>query len=86
MMWPVCQTPPRVVTHHSWVLKPSRTTSQNRSVSRLTPSRPSSIQHRPRVPAASEALIPDSHWSSTTGSKTSASGMNRIAGNGANGT
>ena len=37
MRWPVCQTPPRVVTHRIWVENPNRTVNQNRSASRATP-------------------------------------------------
>ncbi len=29
--WPVCQTPPRVVTHRIWVEKPNRIVSASRS-------------------------------------------------------
>ena len=56
----MCQTPPRVVTHQIWVEKPSSATSQSRSTSDRTPSRPSSHQPRPTSIAASAALIPDS--------------------------
>ena len=45
--WPVCQTPPRVVIHQIWVEKPSSSTSQNRSTSDRTFSRPSSHQRHP---------------------------------------
>ena len=31
MSWPVCQTPPRVVTHRIWVENPNRIASQTRS-------------------------------------------------------
>ena len=56
MRWPVCQTPPRVVTHRIWVENPNRTVSQRRSASRSTPTRPSSHQHIP-TPAAGEDRV-----------------------------
>ena len=55
--WPVCQTPPRVVTHRICVENPNRTVSHSRSISRATPIRPSSHQHIPTPTAASTALI-----------------------------
>ena len=84
--WPVCHTPPRVVTHRIWVEKPNRMTSQSRSMIRRTPIRPRSIQHRPTPAAASSALIPLSSWSADTAPMTATSGMNTSAGNGAKGT
>ena len=63
MRWPVCHTPPRVVTHRIWVEKPNRIASHRRSMIRGTPMRPSSIQHRPTPLAASTALTPVSTWS-----------------------
>ena len=61
--WPVCQTPPRVVTHQIWVEKPSSTTSRNRSTRLRTPTRPVNHHASPTAAAASAALIPVSHWS-----------------------
>ena len=58
MRWPVCQTPPRVVTHRIWVENPNSSASQNRSTSRGTPIRPSSHQHSPTAGAARSALMP----------------------------
>ena len=82
----MCHTPPRVLTHQIWVLKPSRATSQNRSTSDRTPTRPMSHQHRPTSTAAIAESMTCSHWSRRTGPKSAASGTNAIAGNGANGT
>ena len=59
--WPVCQTPPRVVTHRIWVENPNRTVSQNRSVSRATPIRPSSHQHMPTPGRGEERVDPRFH-------------------------
>jgi hypothetical protein len=85
-IWPLCHTPPRVVTHHSAVEKPNSRTSQKRCARLATPSRPSSIQHRPTVAAASAALTPDSKRSTVSGPKIATDGVNSTAGNGANGT
>ena len=86
MSWPVCQTPPRVVTHRIWVENPNRIVSASRSTSRRTPIRARSIQHSPTHAAARTALIPDSSWSAVTAPITATTGMKTIAGNGANGT
>ena len=57
--WPVCHTPPRVVTHRICVEKPNRIVSHSRSTRRWTPrSRPSSHQHRPTPPAAEHGVDP----------------------------
>ena len=82
----MCQTPPRVVTHQSWVLNPNRTASHRRSTIDPTPTRPSSHQHIPTSTAANPAPTICSHWSSTAGPKIATGGTNTIAGNGANGT
>ena len=84
--WPVCQTPPRVVTHRIWVEKPNRIVRASRSTSRRTPIRASSTQHSPTPIAARTALIPDSIWSAPTAPRTATTGMKTTAGNGANGT
>ena len=84
--WPVCHTPPRVVTHRIWVEKPNRTASHSRSTQRRDPDPPEYHQHSPTAPAASSALIPDSIWSAATGPMSATRGMNATAGNGANGT
>ena len=86
MRCPVCQTPPRVVTHRIWVEKPNRTVSQIRSLRRTAPIRPSSHQHMPTPAAARSAFTPDSHWSAVTGPTSATSGINATAGKGANGT
>ena len=85
MRWPVCQTPPRVVTHRIWVENPKSRTSQPRSTSRRTPSRPTSHQHRPTLAAASAALMPGSHMSALSGPMRATRGIRATAGNGANG-
>ncbi len=84
--WPVCHTPPRVVTHQTCVEKPSRSTSATRSRMRSTPIRPAVHQASRTTVAASPALIPDSHWSAVTGPISATSGASTSAGNGANGT
>ena len=84
--WPVCHTPPRVVTHHTWVEKPSSTASARRSRQRVTPIRPGTHQARNTTTAARPALIPVSHWSAVTGPISATRGINKIAGKGANGT
>ncbi len=53
---------------------------------REAPIRPATHHAASTTPAASAALIPDSHWSATTGPVSATSGMSTIAGNGANGT
>ena len=83
---PVCHTPPRVVTHHTWVEKPSSTASARRSRHRVTPIRPGTHHARNTTNAARAALMPGSSWSAVTGPMIATRGMNRIAGNGANGT
>ena len=45
--WPVCHTPPRVVTHRIWVENPNRMASHSRSTRRATPTRPRYHQHSP---------------------------------------
>ena len=84
--WPVCHTPPRVVTHRIWVENPNRTASHSRSTTFRTPIRPSSIQHSPTPPAARIALITGSTWSAVVAPMSATSGMSATAGNGANGT
>ncbi len=84
--WPVCHTPPRVVTHRIWVEKPNRTASHSRSTQRAIPTRPRYHQHRPTALAASSALIPDSISSAPTAPMIATRGMKATAGNGANGT
>ena len=86
MSWPVCQTPPRVVTQSICVEKPNSADSHSLSETRFTPTRPSSHQHIPTPAPARIALIPDSRWSAVTGPIKATSGSNAIAGNGANGT
>ena len=83
---PVCQTPPRVVTHRTWVPSPRSSTRPNRSRSRSTPIRPAAHQARKTTVAARKALTPDSIWSAVTGPTSATSGASTIAGNGANGT
>ena len=56
--WPVCQTPPRVVTHRIWVEKPNRIVSQSRSLRRTAPIRPRSHQHMPDASAGEEGVDP----------------------------
>ncbi len=86
MSWPVCQTPPRVVTHRIWVENPNRIVRASRSARRRTPIRARSIQHSPTQAAARTASIPDSIWSAVTAPMTATSGMKTNAGKGANGT
>ncbi len=86
MRWPVCHTPPRVVTHRICVEKPNRAVSQARSVSRSTPTRPSIHQQVATPSPARMAFTPDSTWSAVTGPVSATSGIRAIAGNGANGT
>ena len=81
----MCHTPPRVVTHRIWVLKPNRNTSQIRSTTIRTPTRPMSHQHRPTSIAAIAESTTCSHWSSLAGPKSATSGRTASAGNGANG-
>ena len=64
--WPVCQTPPRVVTHQTCVEKPSSSTRATRSRIRSTPIRPAVHHASSTTVAASPALIPDCHWSAVT--------------------
>ena len=82
----MCHTPPRVVTHHICVPKPSSSTSPNRSRSWRTPIRPVTHHARSSPNAARPALIPDSHWSAVAAPTAATSGMSTTAGNGANGT
>ena len=59
--WPVCHTPPRVVTHHICVPKPSSSTIPNRSRSRRDADPARDPPARAAAPiAARTALIPDS--------------------------
>ena len=86
MSWPVCQTPPRVVTHRICVENPNRAVSQARSaVERRRPDR-AVHQHIPTDMAARIALIPGLHLVGPDRPGTATSGMSTIAGNGANGT
>ena len=86
MRWPVCHTPPRVVTHQICVEKPSSTAIANRSRSFVAPIRPDTHQASRTTIEARNALIPGSHWSAVTAPTAATSGISTIAGNGANGT
>ena len=84
--WPVCQTPPRIVTHQVAVLKPNRIRSHVRSASDATPRRPDRRQSSPSPAVARIALTTGSHaiaWATPT---SATSGASTNAGNGANGT
>ncbi len=82
----MCHTPPRVVTHQIWVEKPSSSAIARRSRIFDAPIRPETHQAMRTTIEASSALIPDSHWSATTGPVSATSGIRAMAGNGANGT
>ena len=84
--WPVCHTPPRVVTHQTWVENPSRSARASRSRIRPAPMRPATHQAQSTPNAARNALIPVSHWSAVTGPVRATIGARTRAGNGANGT
>ena len=83
---PVCQTPPRVVTHQIWVLNPKRIASHSRSTSERTPILLISHQHSPTSIAARPALIPVCHDAAVRGPTIATRGISPKAGNGAKGT
>ena len=86
MRWPVCHTPPRVVTHQMAVENPRRTAIHRRVPMVVTPARPASQKARPTSTAAMTELTIGCHVSAWKGPVSQTSGMRAMAGNGANGT
>ena len=82
----VCQTPPRSVMFQSTVPNPNSTVSQPRSSQRRTPNAPSIDQASATSTPARNALMRGSQAIAWPTPMSATSGMNRNAGNGANGT
>ena len=87
MRWPVCQTPPRVVTHRIWVENPNRIASQSRSTMPLDADPPEQHPAQPDATGGEDRVDPRLDLVGGRSAPMSAtSGMSATAGNGANGT
>ena len=83
--WPVCQTPPRVVTHQIWVENPSRTSARpgRAAADADATEQPPAHSH---APGGEERVDPGLDLVGVSGPRNATSGISTIAGNGANGT
>ncbi len=86
MSWPVCHTPPRIVTHQVAVESPKRATSHARSRARTTPRRPARRQSSASPTTARPELTAGCQLIAACGPTAATRGRSTNAGNGANGT